>query len=196
MLWCNKLGLAKIKDQRKDRPRGLGKRQAQPGDWGRLSGCFSQIREIREKTDYRGEKGKWEGWVACSTCLQWKQVYATLPYNLSHHLHPPPPPPPHTHNPSTIFLLSHFFLAASLNYNDSFYHTLLIGKTVSLKFNRLCFNSVLWYFTFFSYLLDFLLVKGLDIGLHFQLLAQCTDYYCSVDVLSLLRSRLSFFVYL
>ena len=106
---------------------------------------------------------------------------------------PPPPPHTHTHNPSTIFLLSHFFLAASLNYNDSFYHTLLIGKTVSLKFNRLCFNSVLWYFTFFSYLLDFLLVKGLDldldIGLHFQLLAQCTDYYCSVDVLSLLRSR-------
>ena len=32
-------------------------------------------------------------------------------------------------------------------------------------------------------------MKGLDIGLHFQLLAQCTDYYCSVDVLSLLRSR-------
>ena len=34
-----------------------GRRQAQPGDWGRLSGCFSQIREIREKTDFRGGKG-------------------------------------------------------------------------------------------------------------------------------------------
>ena len=33
-------------------------------------------------------------------------------------------------------------------------------------------------------------MKGLDIGLHFQLLAQCTDYYCSVDVLSLLRFKL------
>ena len=35
-----------------------GRRQAQPGDWGRLSGCFSQIREIREKTDFRGGKGE------------------------------------------------------------------------------------------------------------------------------------------
>ena len=34
-----------------------GRRQAQPGDWGRLSGCFSQIREIREKTDFRRGKG-------------------------------------------------------------------------------------------------------------------------------------------
>ena len=32
-----------------------GRGQAQPGDWGRLSGCFSRIREIREKTDFRGE---------------------------------------------------------------------------------------------------------------------------------------------
>ena len=30
-----------------------GRTQAQPGDWGRLSGCFSQIKEIREKTDFR-----------------------------------------------------------------------------------------------------------------------------------------------
>ena len=37
-----------------------GRRQAQPGDWGRLSGCFSQIREIREKTDFRGGKGDLE----------------------------------------------------------------------------------------------------------------------------------------
>ena len=29
-----------------------GRTQAQPGDWGR-SGCFSQIKEIREKTDFR-----------------------------------------------------------------------------------------------------------------------------------------------
>ena len=37
-----------------------GRRQAQPGDWGRLyqvSGCFSQIRKIREKTDFRRGKG-------------------------------------------------------------------------------------------------------------------------------------------
>ena len=33
-----------------------GRRQAQPGDWGRLSGYFSQIREIREKTDLRGRE--------------------------------------------------------------------------------------------------------------------------------------------
>ena len=31
-----------------------GRRQAQPGDWGRLSGCFSHIRKVREKTDFRG----------------------------------------------------------------------------------------------------------------------------------------------
>ena len=89
-----------------------------------------------------GKRVNERGWVACSTCLQWKQVYATLPYPTTF-TPPPPPTHTHTHNPSTIFLLSHFFLAASLNYNDSFYHTLLIGKTVSLKFNRLCFNSVL-----------------------------------------------------
>ena len=33
-----------------------GGTQAQPGDWGRLSGCFSQIKEIREKTDFRGRE--------------------------------------------------------------------------------------------------------------------------------------------
>ena len=33
-----------------------GKTQAQPGDWGRLSGCFSQIKEITEKTDFRGRE--------------------------------------------------------------------------------------------------------------------------------------------
>ena len=33
-----------------------GRTQAQPGDWGRLSGCFSQIKEIREKTDFRGRE--------------------------------------------------------------------------------------------------------------------------------------------
>ena len=42
-----------------------GRRQGQSGDWGRLSGCFSQIREIqireiREKTDFRGGKGDLE----------------------------------------------------------------------------------------------------------------------------------------
>ena len=35
-----------------------GRRQAQPGDWGRLSDCFSQFRKIREKTDFRGGKGE------------------------------------------------------------------------------------------------------------------------------------------
>ena len=40
-----------------------GRRQAQPGDWGRLShsqvsGCFSQIRKIREKTDFKKGKGE------------------------------------------------------------------------------------------------------------------------------------------
>ena len=29
---------------------------SQPGDWGRLSGCFSKIKEIREKTDFRGRE--------------------------------------------------------------------------------------------------------------------------------------------
>ena len=54
-----------------------GRRQAQPGDWGRLSGCFSQIREIREKTDFRGGKGDLErdsereggGGGSYSTCI-------------------------------------------------------------------------------------------------------------------------------
>ena len=62
------LVLPKIKDQRKDR---LNK-----GDWGRLSGCFSQIREIREKTDFRGGKGDLErererggGRGSDSTCI-------------------------------------------------------------------------------------------------------------------------------
>ena len=32
----------------------LGRTQAQLGDWGRLSGCFSQIKEIREKTTFEG----------------------------------------------------------------------------------------------------------------------------------------------
>ena len=32
-----------------------GRTQAQLGDWGRLSGCFSQIKEIMEKTDFRGK---------------------------------------------------------------------------------------------------------------------------------------------
>ena len=33
-----------------------GRTEAQPGDWGRLSGCFSQIKEIREKTAFRGRE--------------------------------------------------------------------------------------------------------------------------------------------
>ena len=34
-----------------------GRKQAQPVDWGRLSSCFSHIRKIREKTDFREGKG-------------------------------------------------------------------------------------------------------------------------------------------
>ena len=33
-----------------------GRTQAQLRDWGRLSGCFSQIKEIRQKTDFRGRE--------------------------------------------------------------------------------------------------------------------------------------------
>ena len=33
--------------------RACGRTQAQPRDWGRRSCCFSQIKEIREKTDFR-----------------------------------------------------------------------------------------------------------------------------------------------
>ena len=33
-----------------------GRTQAQPVDRGRQSGCFSQIKEIREKTDFRGRE--------------------------------------------------------------------------------------------------------------------------------------------
>ena len=33
-----------------------GRTQAQLGDWGRLSGCFSEIKEIREKTDFIGRE--------------------------------------------------------------------------------------------------------------------------------------------
>ena len=81
---------------------GLGARgriQAQPGDWGRLAGWFSQIREIRE----RGEKNKSEGGRAGSFCL-------ALLYNGSRSMPPcctsPPPPLPPA---PTIFLLFHFF---------------------------------------------------------------------------------------
>ena len=68
-----------------------GRTQAQPGDWGRLSGCFSQIKEI----DFRGRE--------------------------------------------------------RVNEREG-------GA------------------------LDYLLVKGLDLGLHIYLLAHCMDYYCCVDV--------------
>ena len=33
-----------------------GRTQTQPGDWVRLSSCFSQNKEIREKTDFRGRE--------------------------------------------------------------------------------------------------------------------------------------------
>ena len=56
MQWCyecDELGLPNIKGQRKDRPRGFGKDTSPAG---RLSGCFSQIKEIRAKTDLRGRE--------------------------------------------------------------------------------------------------------------------------------------------
>ena len=34
-----------------------GRTQVQPGDWGRLSGCFSQIRNVREKNEIERESG-------------------------------------------------------------------------------------------------------------------------------------------
>ena len=59
-----------------------GRRQAEPGDWGRLSGCFSQIREIREKTDFRGGKGDLErergGGGSDSTCIPVVSLYCTI----------------------------------------------------------------------------------------------------------------------
>ena len=62
-----------------------GRRQAQPGDWGRLSGCFSQIREIREKTDLRGRervKLRGRGCIGLSTCERsrsWSTHLASSP---------------------------------------------------------------------------------------------------------------------
>ena len=44
------------KVQQKTDLRAWGRTQAQSGDWGRLSGYFSQIKEIREKTDFRGRE--------------------------------------------------------------------------------------------------------------------------------------------
>ena len=37
-----------------------GRTQTQLGDWGRLSSCFSHIKEIREKTDFRGRERVYE----------------------------------------------------------------------------------------------------------------------------------------
>ena len=42
-----------------------GRRQAQPGDWGRLSGCFSQIEISGKRPTLEGGKGDLEregGW--------------------------------------------------------------------------------------------------------------------------------------
>ena len=77
--WCrgarNAMNLIcqKSKIREKTDLEAWGRRQAQPGDWGRLSGCFSQIREIRVKTDFRtleGERGneKSGGGGSDSTC--------------------------------------------------------------------------------------------------------------------------------
>ena len=62
-----------------------GRTQAQLGDWGRLSGCFSQIKEIREKTDFRGRERvneKEGGCIGLSTCegtRSWSTHLASSP---------------------------------------------------------------------------------------------------------------------
>ena len=57
-----------------------GRTQVQPGDWGRLSGCFSQIKEIREKTDFRGRErvNEREG-VHCEGTRSWSTHLASSP---------------------------------------------------------------------------------------------------------------------
>ena len=129
--WCRPSGARnginlvcrKIKDQRKDRPWDLERRQAQSGDWGRLSGCFSQIKEIREKTDFRwGERVNQRGEGRCrehlsSASVQCKQV---MPPCLTS------PPPPLFFSMDRFPTFSFFLLEASLNYNDYLYHSLLI----------------------------------------------------------------------
>ena len=52
-------------------------------------------RSVKRPT-IEGKRVNERGWVAGSTCLQWKQVYATLPYPTTS-IPPPPPPPQHTH---------------------------------------------------------------------------------------------------
>ena len=57
MQWCyecNELYLPNIKGQTRDRPRGLGEGHKPSRETG--EDCFSQIKEIREKTDFRGRE--------------------------------------------------------------------------------------------------------------------------------------------
>ena len=68
-----------------------GRRQAQQGDWVRLSGCFSQIIEIREKTDFEW-RGGGVGWSDGTCLVSLYNIEAGLCHLvLSHHLHPHPP---------------------------------------------------------------------------------------------------------
>ena len=120
--WCtgarNAMNLVgrKSKVREKNDLGAWGRRQAQPGDLGRMSGCFFHIKEIREKTDFTGGGGGAE-----STCL--------VPlYNASRSM----PPCLTTFTP------------------------LSLPPTIFLRF--------LFFFLVES--LDFLLVKGLDLGLH------------------------------
>ena len=65
-----------------------GRTQAQPGDWGRLSGCFSQIKEIREKTDFRGSErvNEREGCIGLSTREGTRSWSTRLASSLLHEL--------------------------------------------------------------------------------------------------------------
>ena len=98
--WCtgarNAMNLVgrKSKVREKNDLGAWGRRQAQPGDLGRMSGCFFHIKEIREKTDFTGGGGGGGGGCRehlSSAFVQCKQVYATLP----NHLYPPFPPTDH-----------------------------------------------------------------------------------------------------
>ena len=62
-------------------------------------------RSVKRPT-IEGKRVNERGWVAGSTCLQWKQVYATLPYPTTSI----PRPPPNTHT-QPIDLFPNFSLS-------------------------------------------------------------------------------------
>ena len=143
--WCSgarnamNLVFRKSKIREKTDLGAWGRRQAQPGDWGRLSGCFSQIREIKGGMKERERVG--EG--SDSTCL------VSL-YNRSRSY-------PTTFTPTPFWWHHWIIMILSITPSSS------ATTSVSLEVKWLYFNSVLWYFTCFSCLLDFLLRKELDL---------------------------------